>query len=72
MLIVVNYAPHQSQCYLKFHFTDLVDIQWRLQDLMSEAVYDRNGSDLQMAGLYLDMHPWQFHVFEMKELNGDF
>jgi hypothetical protein len=37
----------------------------RLQDLMSEAVYDRDGNDLLSRGLYLDMAPWGYHVFEL-------
>ena len=69
MLVAVNYAPNQSQCYMQLPFTDLAGSQWRLQDLMSEAVYDRAGSDLQAVGLYLDMHAWHYHVFEMKKLS---
>jgi len=28
-------------------------------------VYDREGSDLQARGLYLDVPPWQAHVFSV-------
>jgi hypothetical protein len=31
---------------------------------MSPARYDRDGSDLASRGLYLDMPPWGYHVFE--------
>jgi hypothetical protein len=50
----VNYAPNQSQCYVQLPFTDLGNGQWRLEDLIGDATYDRQGSDLQARGLYLD------------------
>ena len=31
---------------------------------MGAASYDRDGSDLLSRGLYLDMPPWSYHVFE--------
>jgi glycosidase len=39
---------------------------WRLQDLLSDTHYDREGSDLQSRGLYLDVPSWHYHVFEVK------
>jgi len=68
MVVVVNYTSHQSQCYLQFPFTDLAGSQWRLQDLMSEIVYVREGSAVQAVGLYLDMPAWRYHVFEIQKL----
>ena len=40
----------------------------RLRDLMSPASYDRDGNDLTSRGLYLDLPPWSYHVFEMSML----
>jgi len=37
----------------------------RFKDLMSPASYDRDGNDLVSKGLYLDVPPWGYHVFEM-------
>ena len=68
MLIVTNYSPNQAQCYLRLPFQDLAGSQWRLQDLMSDACYDRDGNSLQSGGLYLDMQPWQYHAFEIKKI----
>jgi glycosidase len=69
MLVVVNYAAHQSQCYMQLPLSDLAGSQWRFQDLMGEAVYDRDGNDLQEHGLYLDIPAWSFHVFDAEKLN---
>jgi hypothetical protein len=65
LLVTVNYASHQSQCYVRLPFADLGAGEWQLPDLLSDASYDRNGQDLQSRGLYLDMVPWQYHVFKM-------
>ena len=65
LLVVVNYAPNRSQCYLRPPFTGLAGRCWRLGDLTGDAVYDRDGDELGVRGLYLDMSPWQYHVFEL-------
>ena len=40
----------------------------RLKDLVGPASFDRDGDDLVSRGLYLDMAPWTYHVFEMSAL----
>jgi hypothetical protein len=79
LLIAVNYAPNQSQCYLRLPFDDLRDEPpdlppaaggaggetWQLNDLMGEARYERAGDELASRGLYLDLPPWSYHVFEL-------
>ena len=62
-LVAVNYADHQSQCYVAMPWRDLDGRTWRLQDLTGPAVYDRPGGDLTWQGLYLDMPAWGYHVF---------
>ena len=37
LLVTVNYAPNQSQCYVRLPFADLGNSQWRLQDLIGDA-----------------------------------
>ncbi len=66
LLTAVNYAPNQSQCYVRLPFTDLGGRRWRLEDQIGAAVYDREGYNLQSSGLYLDMAPWQACVFSLK------
>ena len=65
LLAAANYAPNQSQCYVRLPFADLVSCQWRLHDLLGDATYDREGNDLEARGLYLDMTPWQRSVFSL-------
>jgi hypothetical protein len=66
LLVAVNYAGNQSQCYVKLPFTDLGNGQWRLTDLLGDATWDRDGNDLQHRGLYLDVRPWQASVFALR------
>ena len=69
LLVAVNYAPNQSQCYVRLPFADLGNSRWRLEDLLGDArQYDRDGSDLQSRGLYLDVPPWHCHAFTMTRL----
>lgn len=70
LLVAVNYAPNQSQCYVRLPFADLVGSQWRLRDQFGENVYDRGGETLQSQGLYLDVAPWRSFAFEMSALPG--
>jgi glycosidase len=67
-LIVVNYSPTQAQCYLRLPFSEMSQKTYRLQDRLSEAVYERDGDNLLEGGLYLDLWPWGYHLFELREI----
>ncbi|HEV3416587.1 MAG TPA: alpha-amylase, partial [Pirellulales bacterium] len=70
LVSVVNYAPHQSQCYLRLPFAELGGRQWRLQDQLSDVRYDRDGDYLQAQGFYLDMPAWQPFIFNLTAGSG--
>ena len=63
--MTVNYAANQSQCYVRLPFTDLGNRQWRLEDVMGDATYDREGDALHARGLYLDEPPWKASIFSL-------
>jgi hypothetical protein len=65
-LVTVNYAGHQSQCYVGMPWSDLRGRNWRLTDRMGSDAYDRSGDDLAAKGHYLDMPAWGFHVFAVQ------
>jgi hypothetical protein len=65
LLITVNYAGHQSQCYVRPLFADLAGRTVRLKDLMSAASYDRDRGELGSRGLFLDLPAWGYHVFDV-------
>ncbi|HLJ98257.1 MAG TPA: alpha-amylase family glycosyl hydrolase [Gemmataceae bacterium] len=66
LLVAVNYAPNQSQCYVRLPFAELGHGQWQLRDELGDAVYHRDGNDLRARGLYLDMTPWQAAVYSLE------
>ncbi|MEW6296139.1 MAG: alpha-amylase family glycosyl hydrolase [Thermodesulfobacteriota bacterium] len=68
LLVAINYAPHQSQCYVQLPFREFGGGRWRLQDIMGTARYDREGDDMVARGLYLDMPAWGYHVFDVSRL----
>jgi hypothetical protein len=65
LLVAVNYAPNQSQCYLRLPFPDLAGAGWRLESLLGDESYDRAGDDLSARGLFLDVAPWKATAFSL-------
>ena len=70
LLVVVNYAPNQSQCRVRLTFQDLGGKSWLLHDQISAARYDRDGNELQFQGLFVDLRPWQTSVFTLSSPSG--
>ena len=66
LMVVVNYSPTWGQCYARVFHDDLPRRPLRFFDLIGDAIYDRDGFDLSARGLYLDMPPWGYHVFEVQ------
>jgi len=66
MLIVVNYAPYRSQCYIQMPFPEIKNRSVWLNDTLSSARYNREGNELLERGLYLDLEPWSYHIFSME------
>ena len=64
-LVAVNYAANQSQCRVRIPFTDLGGRTVQLVDRMGSGRYQRAGDELKSQGLYLDLAPWRYHVFEV-------
>ena len=65
LVVAVNAGAVHGQCFVRLPFRDLEGGRWRLHDLLGEAVYVRDGSDLHTWGLFLDEPPWKAQVFSM-------
>lgn len=65
LLVTVNYAATQGQCYVRLPFSDLAGKKVRLKDQMGDVSYERDGNDLLSRGFYLDIPAWGYHVFEL-------
>lgn len=68
VLCIVNYAHAAGQCRLPLAFMELRRTSVRLVDLMSDVRYERSGDELAAGGLFVDMPPWGYHLFEIVAL----
>ena len=58
-----------SSVGVRLPLPDLGDGQWRLQDLLGDAAYEREGDNLLARGLYLDEPSWKAAVFSLTMRN---
>jgi glycosidase len=65
LLAAANCGPTQAQCWMQFPF-DGLEGRVLLRDLLSDALFERDGEELSSAGLYLDMPPWGRHAFAVE------
>jgi hypothetical protein len=70
LLVTVNYGPTRGQCLVGIPHPELGGATVLCADLMSEARYLRQGSELGTKGLYLDMPPSGYHVFAVEKHAG--
>jgi hypothetical protein len=64
-LIVINFAQVTAQARIHVPWDELRGKQWRLTDALSGETYDRSGDEMRDAGLYIDLKPWQCHLFRI-------
>jgi glycosidase len=62
LLVAVNYAPNQSQCYIRLPWDELKGRSWQMTDLFTGQIYERSGDEMCNPGLYVDLPPWGFHI----------
>jgi glycosidase len=70
-LVAVNYAGHQSQCYVPLTIPNLSVHDWQIRDLLNGEQFIRSGRDL-ANGLYLDLPPHAACLFHFSGgINSD-
>ncbi|MFM8471364.1 MAG: alpha-amylase family glycosyl hydrolase [Limisphaerales bacterium] len=62
-LVVVNLAAQPSQCYVTPSITGLARREWKMEDLLGEEKYWRNGNEMAARGLYLALPPRGAQLF---------
>lgn len=68
-LIVVNLTPNQSYGRLNLSAWDWVaNHTWRLYDVTDDAEYTRHGGELTSHGLFIDLEPYESHVFRFERV----
>jgi len=63
-LVVVNYSAASAQGRIRLPGLDLEGRTWMLTDVLHHTTYERNGDEMAYEGLYIDLMPWQAHVFD--------
>lgn len=62
LLVVVNYAPHDSQCYVRL--SELAfEGSIRFNDVLGTETYTRDPEALKREGLYIALGPWRYNAF---------
>ncbi len=62
-LVVVNYAPLSSQCYIDIPVDFFSGQVIEFRDMMGHAVYTRDRAGLEAKGMFFDLQPYSFHIF---------
>jgi hypothetical protein len=65
-VVAVNYSDQQAQGYIPLCLHGVAGRRIRLRDLFSGETYDRDGNALMNPGLYLDLAPYQIHLFNVE------
>jgi len=65
-LVVINYADRAAQAGIHGPWYELHGDHCRLDDVLSGESYERNADELFQQGLYVDLKPWQFHLFHLQ------
>ena len=64
-LVVVNFSEGSAQARVHGPWGELSGKTVRLDDGLSGKSYDRSGDEMHEAGLYVELEPWQCHLFQV-------
>jgi len=65
-LVVINYSDQAVQGTIPLPDFGLAGRVWMLHDALDDARYERDGDLLDRRGLYVDLAPWQVHLFRFE------
>jgi hypothetical protein len=63
-LVAVNLSGRSSQARVRLPWDELAGQSWRLTDVFTERVYERDGDEMSDPGLYVDLPAWGFHFLK--------
>ncbi len=65
-LVIINYSMIRAQASIRF--PEFLGRKYFVQfrDALTDKVYDRTGEELSQKGFYVDLQPWQAHLFDFK------
>ena len=66
-LIVINFADAPAAARVHPRWDDLAERMWTLDDVLSGQVFVRDGTEIATNGLYVQLAPWAFHIFALRD-----
>ncbi len=66
-LIVINLSDSNAQGRIHVPWQDAAGEEWCLQDAISGVTYEQNGDETTGPGLYVELGPWNYSFFQLKE-----
>jgi hypothetical protein len=63
-LVIVNLSGNNVQARVQIPWQDSAGESWCLIDALSGVTYDRDGKEMLSPGLYVELGPWNFNVFQ--------
>jgi len=69
-LIVVNDGPAPATARVHVPWDDLAGQTWRLDDRLSDDLFERDGDEIAAEGLFVQLPPWGFHVLAWSAGSG--
>ncbi len=65
-VVVVNLSGQPAQARIRLDWPDLAGRSWRLTDILSQDVFERDGAELAGAGLFVALGPWRFNLLALQ------
>jgi hypothetical protein len=65
-LVVVNLSEDQSQARIHLPWDNLSGRTWQLMDVLNGNVFQRDGNEMHLSGLYVDLPAWRFHFLHVQ------
>lgn len=62
-LIIVNLSDRPVQARVRVPWANAGGGNWRLVDVLSSVIYERDGDEMRSPGLYVELGPWDYHFF---------
>ncbi len=67
-LVVVNLSEYQSQARVYLPWDNLAGRMWQLVDVLNDTMFERDGDELHLTGLYVELPVWRFHFLRFSHI----
>ncbi len=66
-IVIVNLSDQPAEGRVQLPWNDLQGKRWQLSELLSEAAYEREGTELAGSGLFVALDGWRWHLVSLRE-----